>query len=221
MKHIILYIYLICLVKFSYCQNDINHYEVGRYYGIGEIVESYMIFHYDSPKNMTELIKFCDYIGLDKYFNSTIIKMKEDIEHFTFKDYNGYCQVEFDDSILVEVPLREPCIELEDDISFYMGNVLFFNKQEYCIVSDRLMSDFTKGIKKVQYKYANKDNWEIELILMKYENNIGLNSYCNEDISNLDQNYILQIERFLMKFCSVNSISKIIFVSRIPFTMQN
>ncbi len=215
---------IICalLVSFS-CQTHKNDKKVnidGFYLQI--LLESYYSQYYQYPKDLDSFMMFIkDYEFPDEY-SKTINTFKRERKNIFIENNDSMLIIKHKEDTVFTSNLRSPCDELNYNIAYYLNNYLLFNRQYESVINDSLVVELQNGLKNIQCNYNKvlEDNnpesfINYQIIILTYDLDNGLNSFCSNNKVLGYYPYFGEVENYLFEFMNNNNMGKIILPSAI------
>ena len=201
----------------SQSRDTLKPQQQDSYGGIGMIIESFYRLNYLYPENINDLLAFIDYYDFPEVFNGLISNLHKNRNEIRVNKTGNHLIITAGKEVIYDEEMRSPCDELSYDLSFYLQNILIFDKNGVSIDSEELINEFKKGIKQVKLHFDNvvkKDGSDV-FVLVSYTLSDGLTPICSSDYKISDYKYFDLIDDFLSVFVSKNKISKMIFTTPI------
>lgn len=222
MKYI--YITVSILLLLVYCSNKKGEQNKYNYPSLGMMVESYYFDYFDYPKSINELIKYVDLRDFPNNFDSTIKKLKNNIDNIILVNDYEKLIISLGDSTLYDCFKRNPCEDLSLNFPRYINRVLCFDEDGFPITSEALTNEFIAGLKRIRSEYKNvekvKDPGSVysnRLVIIQFDLENGISPFCKGNIHLEEYNYFQKTEKYLKEFSYKNGLYRIIFTTPVFF----
>ena len=194
----------------------IHRVNSSRFPCLGLLLDGFKDCYYDYPTTLQGLLEYCKTVGYVKegQFKNcdsvTIYNLISSQEKGLLKwekDEKGLLVMINNDTIDFLSPYS-PC-----DLSpFEKRHIHFFDSNKNIVFSNQLETEFKKGVYSIQMDFPviyeeEKGNYHI----LKYQRDLGLKLYCENDYSPQDQLWFEAINGFVSKFAIDNDLDEIIF----------